>query len=285
MLLTRASAVADFPGVWQLPGGGLRHGEHPVTAVAREFAEETGLTVEVTGIHQVLADVIRLPDLDVAVHTDRVIYAVTPIGGALRDESDGTTDLVDWLSPTEFTGLRMMPFTAELLGQPVFPLPEETPHPLGRQPLEPVPLDRGQRFAAYALVTDPAGRVLLSMIAPNFPGAGRWHLPGGGTDHGEQPVTGLLREMMEETGQLGRVTGLLDVSHRHNPAEFGPEGRPMDWHAVRAVYRVEVDLPTGARVIEAAGGSTASAGWFAPQEAASLPLTGVAELALTHLNC
>src|SRR5205823_13930505 len=88
---------------------------------------------------------------------------------------------------------------------------------------------RVQRFAAYALARDPAGRILLTLIAPGYPGAGRWHLPGGGTDFGEAPTAGLLRELIEETGQIGRVEGLIAVSHRHHPAAIGWEGFPIDW--------------------------------------------------------
>jgi 8-oxo-dGTP pyrophosphatase MutT (NUDIX family) len=38
------------------------------------------------------------------------------------------------------------------------------------------------------VATDRRERVLLTRVAPNYPGAGRWHLPGGGTDYGEQPA-------------------------------------------------------------------------------------------------
>src|SRR5690606_35831528 len=115
--------------------------------------------------------------------------------------------------------LPLMPFTAESLGLPVRPLSASAVAAVGpRQPYPPPDPDRGQRFAAYGLVTDPDDRVLLTLIAPGYPGAGHWHLPGGGTDHGEQPAAGLLRELTEETGQLGRVVDLLEVSHRHDPA-------------------------------------------------------------------
>lgn len=277
VLLTRASGAADFPGVWQLPGGGIEHGEDPTDALVREFAEETGLVVEPTGLQAAVADVIRLVDIDVAVHTDRLVYDVSPVAGSLCDEPDGTTDRVAWVAPDELAGLPLMPFTAELLGRPVVPLPEGLPRHLPREPLAPAPRDRGQRFAAYGLVTDPAGRILLTLIAEGYPGAGRWHLPGGGTDHGEQPVPALLRELGEEAGQVGRVTALLDVHHLHNPAAWGPEGVPMDWHSVRVIYRVVVDVPTEPTVTEAAGGSTAKAAWFTPADVAQLRLTDVAE--------
>src|SRR5205823_2280443 len=86
--------------------------------------------------------------------------------------------------------------------------------------------------------------------------------PGGGTDFGERADAGLLRELVEETAQHGRVTGLLDVSHYHNPRALGPERHPMDWHTVRVLYRVVVDTPGVPSVVEAAGGSTADAAWF-----------------------
>src|SRR5262249_44649689 len=135
---------------------------------------------------------------------------------------------------------------------------------------------RVQRFASYGLVTDPAGRVLLTQIAGGYPGAGRWHLPGGGTEFGEQPSEGLLRELREETAQRGEVTELLAVSHRHNPAALGPEGYPIDWHTVRALFRVLVPVPDEPRVTEAAGGSTLDAAWFEPAELGALELTEVA---------
>ncbi|GAA4688651.1 hypothetical protein Prum_033540 [Phytohabitans rumicis] len=273
MLLTRASASADLPGVWQVPGGGVDHGEHPAEAVVREFAEETGLTVVVTGLRTVVSDVLWTK------HTDRVIYDVAVRNGALRDEPDGTTDLAAWIAPEELPDLPMMPFTAELFDVPVEPV---TAPPLVAPPPVTGPITRGQRFAAYGLVTDPDGHVLLTLIAEGYPGAGKWHLPGGGTDHGEQPATALLRELAEESDQVGRVTELLDVTHRHNPRALGPEGYVIDWHAVRATYRVRVDAPTEPAVTEA-GGSTAQARWFSLAEAVDLPLTDVAAAALSRL--
>ncbi|MFI5913406.1 NUDIX hydrolase [Dactylosporangium sp. NPDC051541] len=140
-------------------------------------------------------------------------------------------------------------------------------------------LPKGQRFAAYGLVTDPAGRVLLTQIAQGFPGAGRWHLPGGGTDVGEQPADALLRELYEETGQRGEIVELLGVTHRRSSGLVGPEGYPMNWHAVRALYRVLVREPSPPSVTEAVGGSTAGAAWFEPDELSGLTVTEVVQWA------
>jgi ADP-ribose pyrophosphatase YjhB (NUDIX family) len=223
-------------------------------------------------------------------HTDRVVYDVTVRGGTLCAETDGTTDRVDWAGPDELRTWPLLGFTARILGLPVpqqqvvaDPGPEPVRAVDGSAPLSALPPTRGQRFGAYGLVTDPAGRILLTRIAPGYPGAGRWHLPGGGTDFGEQPDVALARELIEETGQRGRITGLLEASHRHDPAARGPEGVPMDWHVVRVLFRVQVDLPTEPVVTEDTGGSTAEAGWFPAQAVASLDLTEVADRAVRRL--
>jgi ADP-ribose pyrophosphatase YjhB (NUDIX family) len=273
VLLTRNSAASEFPGLWGLPGGGVEQGEHPDEAVVRECAEETGLRVRIAGLHAVTADVARLPGSGAIEHTDRIVYDVVPYGGDLRPEPDGTTDRVAWVVPDDRP---LMPFTARVLGRPA-PAPETFPD---EPDIRPEPPTRVQRFGAYALATDPDGRVLLTRIATGYPGAGRWHLPGGGTDHGEAPEHALARELLEETSQRGRVTGLIGISHRHDPAARGPEGVPIDWHVIRALFRVQVEVPTAAVVTEAAGGSTAEAGWFTPAEAARLPLTEVTRTAL-----
>src|SRR5688572_30054578 len=141
------------------------------------------------------------------------------------------------------------------------------------------PHHRVQRFSTYARVTDPAGRLLLARIATGYPGAGRWHLPGGGTDVGEAPAEALLREVAEETGQHGRVGRLLSVSHRHNPVARGWEGYPINWHTIRVVYEMAVEEPTEPRVTETAG-STVEAAWMRPAEIDRRALTDLASSVL-----
>lgn len=275
VLLARGSERSEFPGIWSLPGGGVDQGEHPDQAVVREFDEETGLTVRIVALRDATADVVRLPGTGDLEHSDRLIYDVAVVGGRLRHETDGTTDRVEWAADDDRP---LLPFTARALGRPATAeaYPDEPDTPVATP-------DRVQRFGAYAVATDPAGRVLLTLIAPGYPGAGLWHLPGGGTDHGETPQVALARELIEETSQQGRITSLIGASHRYDPGALGPEGRPVDWHVVRVLFRVSVDRPTEAVVTEAAGGSTAEAGWFSLAEAAGLPLTEIARDAVTAL--
>jgi 8-oxo-dGTP diphosphatase len=283
ILLVRASARSGTPGVWSLPGGAVDHGEHPRDTVVRETAAETGLSVATTRLLDVLADMRALPARGVTIHTDRLIYQVTVRGGALRDRVGQPTDLARWLTREEAAALPLRPFTAAALGLPAAPVdlrPEETPEvPSFYAVPGPDGLHRSQRFAAYAVATDPRGRVLLTRIAPGYPGGGYWHLPGGGTDFGEQPGVALIRELAEETGQRGKVIELLGVASHRDAASLGPEGYPIDWHGVRAFYRVAVSRPSRPRVRDV-GGSTAEARWFTAMQLGDLPLTEVTEEAL-----
>lgn len=269
VLLVRASARSARPGTWFLPGGGIEHGEHPADAVVREVAEETGLAVAIVRIVDVAAELVaRPPYLE---HTDGVIYELAVTGGALRPETEGSSDLAEWVAPAAAARLPLSRFAAQALELPLPPapaVPAEPPRPAGPRPRP----ARGQRFAAYGLTTDPAGRLLLTLIAEGYPGAGRWHLPGGGTDFAEQPADGLVREITEESGQRGRIIGLLTVAHHHNRTALGPEGYPIDWHGVRALFQVEVAEPSTPRVLDRHG-STAEAAWLTRAEAAVLPLT------------
>jgi 8-oxo-dGTP diphosphatase len=278
VLLVRASARSARPGTWFLPGGGIEHGEHPADAAVREVAEETGLAVKIVRVRDIAAELVtRPPYLE---HTDGVIYDVAVTGGTLRGEVAGSSDLARWVPPAETATLPLSRFAAQALGLPLPSTPSVPADPPRPGPTGPRPRPaRGQRFAVYGLTTDPAGRLLLTLIADGYPGAGLWHLPGGGTDFAEQPADGLLREITEESGQRGRITGLVTVAHHHNRAALGPEGYPIDWHGVRALFQVEVAEPTTPRVIEQHG-STAEAAWLTRAQAAALPLTAFTRASL-----
>lgn len=248
---------------WQLPGGVLEHGENPASAARRVARATVGVEVQLGALREAEAEI------DGTSHRDILIFDATAAGdGALGP---------NWFQLDELPSRPLAPLVRRLVGiDPPRPLTDATApdgHPTEFPPQRPA---RAQRFGAYGLVTDADGRVLLSLIARGYPSAGRWHLPGGGTDPGEQPADGLLREIFEESGQRGRITDLVGVSHRHHPAAMGPEGYPIDWHTVRVMYRVAVDHPTKPVVTEGAGGSTARAAWFTPAELSKIRLTEVA---------
>ena len=286
VLLVRASQLSGTPGSWSLPGGAVAHGEHPNETVIRETAAETGLSISVRGLSDVLADMRALPHRGVMLHTDRVIYTAGVRGGSLRPRVDQPTDLAQWFSRDEIAELPLRRFTAVALGLPATEeqVPDEVPDfPSFHAAPGPNGLHRAQRFAAYAVATDRQRRVLLTRVAPNYPGAGRWHLPGGGTDYGEQPGAALIRELAEETGQRGRLVKLLGVASHRDPASLGPEGYPIDWHGVRAFYRVQVDRATRPRVHDH-GGSTSEARWVPVVEAAALPPDEITEVTAEALR-
>lgn len=281
VLLVRASERSGTPGAWSLPGGAVDHGEDPNHTVVRETAAETGLSVAVSGLSDVLADMRALPERGITIHTDRLIYRVAVRGGTLADRVDRSTDLARWHTLDEALELPLRSFTARALGLPpgsADVVPEEVPEfPSFYAVPGPDGLHRAQRFAAYAVATDPAGRVLLTRVADGYPGAGCWHLPGGGTDYGEQPGAALIRELVEETGQSGRLVELLGVASHRDAASLGPEGYPIDWHGVRAFYRVVVDSPATPTVADV-GGSTCEARWFGPEELGALPAERLTEV-------
>jgi ADP-ribose pyrophosphatase YjhB (NUDIX family) len=230
----------------------------------------------------VVADVRMLPGNQGTLHTDRIIYTARAEGEPGGPVSP-KVDKARWVTRDEAATLQLRPFAANALKLPLTAVdlpPERVPdlpsfliteHPDGRR--------RVQRFAAYAVVHDPNDKILLTRIADGYPGAGRWHLPGGGTDFGEQPDAALLRELVEETGHLGHIQCLLGVASHYEPEQLGPEGFPIDWHGVRAFYDVEVEETRHATAIEV-GGSTAEAQWFPMAAVPELPMTDVTHEAL-----
>ena len=285
VLLVRESSRSGTPGVWTLPGGGVWHGEPPERALARESTDEVGAEIGAEGLIDVVADTRVLPAQAVTIHTDRVLYAGrAPTAVAGRPPSPKVDD-VRWVSMDEAATLALRPFAANALKLPLSAMdlpPEEMPDvPSFNIVATPDGRPHVQRFAAYGLVRNQRGDVLLTRIADGFPSAGSWHLPGGGTDFGEQPDEALLRELAEESGHIGSIDGLLGVGSRHEPEQVGPEGFPIDWHGVRALYAVSVDGVARDPDLVEVGGSTAEARWFSQDELKAVAVTEVTTEALT----
>lgn len=96
---------------WTMPGGGLEAGEDPEHAVRREVHEETGYRARVEkllGIHsRVIPARHRLATGSVeSLHTLRIVYRASILGGHLRHEVDGSTDRAQWFTLAQIGALR-----------------------------------------------------------------------------------------------------------------------------------------------------------------------------------
>ena len=69
--------------------------------------------------------------------------------------------------------------------------------------------DYDTRLAAYAVIRDDAGRVLLALW--NEADLPKWTMPGGGVELDETVQEAVVREVHEETGIVAEVRGLLGV--------------------------------------------------------------------------
>ena len=139
----------------------------------------------------------------------------------------------------------------------------------------PKSLPKVQRVAAYALMLRD-GRILLTRLARRVSPEERWHLPGGGVDHGEDPRDALVREIREEAGLDAVIGETARVYSAHRPSMWR-EGRRWDYQALRIVYDAWVppDAPEP-RVVEV-GGSTGDVAWHPVVDVRSgaLPVTDI----------
>lgn len=142
--------------------------------------------------------------------------------------------------------------------------------------MPPAASGRRQRVAAYGLCSSPDGLVLLVRAARTLTVGGQWFLPGGGIQHGEDPVAGLRREFTEETGLEVEVGDLRSVL---SDTFVLPDG--TDLHTVRIIYTI--DEYRGTLRYEV-GGSSDAARWVTRDEAMALPLRPYVRDVLAELS-
>jgi len=114
------------------------------------------------------------------------------------------------------------------------------------------------RVAAYAVIVDTDGRILLAHW--NQSGRNGWTMPGGGLEDGEDPAHAVVREVREETGYKVAVDDLLGIHSRVIPAGrriTNETGTPL--HTLRIVYRARI---MGGRLRNEIHGTTDRAAWF-----------------------
>ncbi|OON80770.1 NUDIX hydrolase [Streptomyces tsukubensis] len=98
-LLLARWVAKDGSKRWTLPGGGMEHGEDPYGTVVREVDEETGYTVEpvaLLGVDSIRRRYSRGGGAYADFQGLRIVYEAGIVGGELRHEVHGSTDLAAW---------------------------------------------------------------------------------------------------------------------------------------------------------------------------------------------
>lgn len=87
-----------FRGMWTLPAGFINGGEDPAEAAARECLEETGLSVRVTQVLEIIPGREHPRGADFV-----IVYRAEVLGGELKPDDDA--DAVEWFGRDELPPL------------------------------------------------------------------------------------------------------------------------------------------------------------------------------------
>ncbi len=124
------------------------------------------------------------------------------------------------------------------------------------------------RISAYGLLQRDNKMLLCRLSQKVGMNPGKWTLPGGGIDFGEDPEDAVVREFIEETGLTVKVDKLLSIDSLHDRMPGWPS-----MHSIRIIYHVV--YISGELQFESEG-STDLCAWHTHEEIKALPLVALA---------
>lgn len=110
-------------GRWGMPGGVQEIGENISNTVVREVAEETGITVEVTGLVGIFTDpghIIEFSDGEVRQEFS-LCFRARPVAGEIAVSSESLE--VRWINPDELDSMDVSPTTRKRILEGLKELP------------------------------------------------------------------------------------------------------------------------------------------------------------------
>lgn len=120
-----------------------------------------------------------------------------------------------------------------------------------------------RKAAVYVVCRDESERLLLTrFVSPGDPDSGKWTMPGGGMEWGEDPHATAVRELDEETGlaaSIGPVLGIFSRWFTETESVRGEAG-----HVIGVVF--EASNIRGTLRTEFDEGTTDAAQWFGIDE-------------------
>ena len=225
-----------WPDAWCFPGGGLLDGETPAAGAARELAEETGIEVAPEHLHD-------LGEHEVGSRLGRFRYHafVAPTERGDTDVECREGRQMVFVDPGALDELTLVTSTS-------IALPAVRAWALDHTPVPPAD---ARAFAGVILV-DRRGWILMQerdenpRIDPDC-----WGLSGGHLEGDENPRSGALRELEEETGvRLGPEdvveVGAFANDHR---ASYGTWDRMWVYAAAVDLTDADIDCREGRQIV------------------------------------
>lgn len=176
-----------YEGFWAIPGGYVERGETCEEAVIREVREETGLKTRVKEFIGVYSAPSRSPE-----HTITVAYLLEILSGEVK-KSEEATD-IRWFS---LDGLPSLAFDhQEIVNNFVSKVKGSTVE------------ENRPKVVVGALILNKKGEVFLAKASK---WSGRFYIPGGHVEEGEEIEKALKREIFEEIGLKVKIKRFLGL--------------------------------------------------------------------------